>query len=337
MKKALEIFQKVFGKDNCTLTFDLITIHLDEVNVKNEVGNEHTIYDVFIEVDFSDNLDVVPVRMTRTTFTEDEIREGYLHSHVPQMTNELDWFKFCLGYGPLSILVKQWNSVKEEDKESYFYEFALNLKNAIQTESIEGTPYIQMYRLVNNNVITFDNDYLSTYFNKTSAKHSAYVSLLEPLIIETIIDKPYLISLTDTINCNETNCAVSNELIFNKRLTKKQVEKLIEKLLLFQADYHNVLYIKTNYSNTKNIDNWIERNKYFTVNFKKNQYKLKVIKGIEDAQPSYVIDPMYFNTTMLKLNSLINVLQYGDRKRFKINRITTIKADSDTPIVRKEN
>ncbi|MBR1376836.1 MAG: hypothetical protein IJ565_03380 [Bacilli bacterium] len=335
MKKALEIFQRIFGEDNCTLVSDLVSIHLDEVTVKNEVGNEHTIYDVFIDIDFSNHLDIVPIMMTRTTFTEDEIRKGYIHSHVPQMSINLDWSKFCSGQGPLALLVKQWKSIKEDDKEEYFYEFALNLKNAIQTESIEGTPYLYISSLANNNVITFPNDYLSSYLG-TGTKYHTYLSLLEPLIIETIIDKPYLISLTSTINCNETNCAVSNELIFNKRLTEEQVEKFIEQGFLLPAEYHNILYVKTNYANTQNIDKWVERSKHFTVYFKGSKYKLKVIKGINDSQQSYVIDPTYFNTTMLKLNSLIDVLQYG-KKRFQINKTTTIKADFNIPITREED
>lgn len=123
-----------------------ITVYYPEITVTNEHGLSHTITDVYVEADFP----VFNIYLGRTSYTQDEINSGYIHSHVPP--NNFDQLQnFCTGNSQTAVNQLEWK-IKQASKENLSAEafslliqsYIIEIERMIKTESLEGGPYIKM-------------------------------------------------------------------------------------------------------------------------------------------------------------------------------------------------
>lgn len=184
--KVFNIFKDYFGED-CVdlhiLTFEMFskrvedlredTVPKDNVNqyvpipnllvwfptvvIKNEEGREHTIKDLYVKVKLTYTGCIYTCfTMSRATYTEREIKSGYMHSHVNGIQYDPQDFQIpCLGSGPLR---KTIDSLYVEYNEDLWRLFCYELDLYVQTESILGVPY----------------RYLENIYNRELQKYSFY-------------------------------------------------------------------------------------------------------------------------------------------------------------------
>lgn len=144
--------ENMFGTDNVDLQCTLadrpkLVIHWDEVEVSNENDEKHTIYDVYVKITFTESAGIVGFDMTRSTLTANEMRCGYVFSHLPrQYNNVMNYLVPCLGGGPIKTTMTTLASSYNPD---IFRLFLVELDRYIRTESISGGPYIRMGEVAN--------------------------------------------------------------------------------------------------------------------------------------------------------------------------------------------
>lgn len=127
-------------------TMECITYH-PEVTVTNEYGKSHKITDVYVKVSFPS----FEIELARTSYTSEEIRVGYIHSHVHRGNYFTAFNSFCTGAANTPI-----NEVKKSIKNFYtdktlvtgfatlIMSFIIEVERMIKVESIDGGPYIKM-------------------------------------------------------------------------------------------------------------------------------------------------------------------------------------------------
>ena len=136
-EKILEILRKFLNID--------VVIHFPEITITNENDKSHTIRDLYVKVlvEYTGQLFNSSMDGRRTTFTMDEIKSGYNHSHLPSYSFN-DWKSFCRGSGPINHTINHMISVFDID---YWRLFCIELDLYVRTESLAGVPYKKLERI----------------------------------------------------------------------------------------------------------------------------------------------------------------------------------------------
>lgn len=152
INKVYKVFQDFFGEEFVDIqknTWYYILVYYPEVYIKNECDTKHLLKDLFVKVKLQDNGKLKEqFTITRATFSKDEIRANYLHSHVNGIPERLKDFQLsCLGRGPI------YNTINTLMTDSYDEEmwklFCLELDRYIKTESLKGIPYKKISNIGN--------------------------------------------------------------------------------------------------------------------------------------------------------------------------------------------
>lgn len=130
-----------------------ILIHFPQVTITNSRKLSHIIRDLYVKFTVRADGKMYPkIEGARTTYSEDEIRANYCHSHLHAVSpSDLSFSPFCLGTGeivqPLTLLAQKFDDIN-------FTMLCLHLKNYIAWESLEGNPFRHMQNIGNplNNV-----------------------------------------------------------------------------------------------------------------------------------------------------------------------------------------
>lgn len=158
-----------------------ITIWFPMEKVTNEIGNSTIIHNAFVRItlDEKGNISNGP-SMMRTSFTKNELKAKYIHSHVPTHhfdklnINNYTFNNMCTGRGPIN------NDLYELRKLSYNCtnnkefiplicgSFCYNLEKIVRIESIKGGPYIQLYKINEHGTIPYINEKCSINPHLTS-------------------------------------------------------------------------------------------------------------------------------------------------------------------------
>ena len=151
-EENLTSIRTVYSWDINTIpwTRQTITIHYPKVTVTNELHNSTEIYDLFVLLQFKENGTFQDIHYIKTTFTSSQWESGYVHSHTPSLyDSNIFWGHVCLGTGPINGTINQLRRGEQYSEftwELFFWE----LDKMVQTESLEGGPYIRMEYIVNN-------------------------------------------------------------------------------------------------------------------------------------------------------------------------------------------
>lgn len=131
-----------------------LVIYFPEVNISNSSGREHTIKDLFIEVDFGYNSDKRRLKISgiaggRMTQSYAEWSSDYMHSHLSTRkikTSTLAeapfYQEFCTGSGNINIYSADLNM--EGFSEERLLRYFMQISTLVSWESLEGTPYRYM-------------------------------------------------------------------------------------------------------------------------------------------------------------------------------------------------
>lgn len=159
-----------------------ITIWFPMEKVTNEIGDSTIIHNAFVRIilDEEGNLCSGP-SMMRTSFTKNELKANYIHSHVP--TERFDkthiknytFNRMCTGSGPINSDLQELYSlpIYSENIDEFipliYGSFCYNLEKIVRIESVKGGPYIQLYRIKQHGTIPYIKENYSIQAHLTLA------------------------------------------------------------------------------------------------------------------------------------------------------------------------
>ena len=131
------IFWSVYG----------LLIYFPSITVVNELEKSTVIKDVFIRIPLqNDGKLAAGFKMMRTTYTNKELKIGYMHSHCKPVSKSriYEWKSPCLGTGPIRRTISTLISSFDDRCWGLFF---WELDKFTQVESLSGVPYIRLQNL----------------------------------------------------------------------------------------------------------------------------------------------------------------------------------------------
>lgn len=118
-------------------------LHYPELTIKNSLNQQHTIYDLIAMVSLDSygrfNSDLLG---TRASYTKEELKYRYVHSHLSRLNDHAQFSSFCTGDGsPFKKLLLNYTRVIDAFE---FEVFLVQLQEYLSWESLEGRPYISI-------------------------------------------------------------------------------------------------------------------------------------------------------------------------------------------------
>lgn len=267
LKRLYDVATAMYGAEYTDLSFGYnndweytrihLIIHYPYITIRNECGESHEIYNLYITVDMQLN-----VKGFRTTLSVAECQSGYCHSHISSVIGG----DFCKGHSPLALAVADYQKVdKITTDDARRFIFALDV--FLPHESIEGKPYKYMKSIsentnsnfvvipcyiqekhlkldfnysINDNWIVVLNDYkleplwkdadfVAEVFNKSLTT----LTLNGKNISETLIDRNMIYFKEERIKLTITDVATDYILpLFYQKIFIKQFEKKINEYII---------------------------------------------------------------------------------------------------------
>ena len=314
-----------------------ITIHFPIETVTNEANQSMDIYDVFVKVAFNRTIILDSCYLYRTTYTRDQYLAGYVHSHVRPLYKDrpYDLLSPCIGSGPFKNSIEALSCRTDNTEESLLkvVSFCYELERFIQTESLDGGPYITISRVsqVNDNYKIVLTKY---YFDPTLNNHENILSQFTKHLLETkFFNFNYSNKIYDVQgDFSELLFQASNKFIrwFNINIDKfielgYTKEKILSTGLLIEAfRVDGELYYKTDIEDSIEIK---EARESDIPVFKGKKYPLKIIQEKYSKENSILIlRPTILRKILQKLIEIIN-FNYEDKKyNNNPSRISEIRA-----------
>lgn len=150
----IKIAESFFGKENVDSTDSYyIIIYFPEIKIRNEYDESRILTDMYVRFTIYDSGEIKKeISIIRGSVTDKEYASGYMHSHVIA-EQCFDYFRtLCLGRGPISDTIDTiYNIVNNTNGscDEMYRLFCVQLKILLETESIEGIPYIRMSSINN--------------------------------------------------------------------------------------------------------------------------------------------------------------------------------------------
>lgn len=121
------------------LTKREIVVHFPKITIRNERGQEHTIYDLFSQTSFNGRGQFVEGPLfKRASYTNAELLADYMHSHVPGIGYPNEWMGCCLGSGPINTTI---TTLRLDPTWENWLLYTVQLEQYVQVESLSGVPY----------------------------------------------------------------------------------------------------------------------------------------------------------------------------------------------------
>lgn len=136
-------FEELLGARIRSYPIYQVVIYTPEVVITNRNGNSHTIKDIFVRYPLKANGSLTGnFDGMRTSYTSNEYRSHYTHSHLSGTC--INWSRFCTGSGPINqviaLLAAGFNPIN-------FELLCYHTKSYLAYESIEGTPYMYLEQI----------------------------------------------------------------------------------------------------------------------------------------------------------------------------------------------
>lgn len=130
-----------------------ILVYFPKVKVTNENNKSIIIYDLFARVTVNANGRLEnQFELTRSTFTREQFRSGYVHSHLPSYTYCM-WHTSCLGSGPIG---HTYSRLLVQYDECTWMLFCRELDEYVHVESLRGGPYIRLESVGGYDPVSFN-------------------------------------------------------------------------------------------------------------------------------------------------------------------------------------
>lgn len=286
-------------------SFDLLTIitYYPSLTLTNDSGKQYTVYDIYVQTTFP-KFDIF---MGRTTYSTEEIKVGYRHSHISRGNFKFT-SSFCTGSNNTPI-----NKIRSKSKErcgnfeTLIQSFIIETERMIKIESNAGGPYITFNEVGKTSVNIplrvklFPGEYTGSLRNKD--------------IFLKFIDYYCSLRLDDFYYDGRNWQLADTDTEFIKRVTK--VAKTWRKTAnadIYQSVniIHGLYYLPASNGYYKVRDgemvDWTFKGKY---------PRIKIInKGSDDVKSDTIVDINLISTLYSFLLNLINGV-YANQDKYK--------------------
>lgn len=147
----------------------IILVWFPEITITNEFDKSHIIKDLYVKVELTlEGTMVSRFTLNRATYKLNEIRGGYMHSHIDgiNFTNAENFLLPCVGTGPIKRTVQ---SLVTENDLSLWQLFCLELDRYVITESLAGTPWRRLENIPSSGTLSRESFQYRIYLNKPSS------------------------------------------------------------------------------------------------------------------------------------------------------------------------
>lgn len=273
-------------KDYCNLAIIncmACTVYYPKITLTNENNKAYDITDVYVRVYFPN----LTIFLGRTSYTKNEIRVGYVHSHVHR-ASFYNLSEFCTGgsYTPINIVKNIINNPVPELKDNNekfklnIESFIIEVERAIKVESIDGGPYIKFSEVKEGACVDNEPIFIEPVYTRLASIYGIkcnYISDIKDFFL-------YYASLRlDTFYYDGRNWQLKcNDYDFIKRVTK--VAKVFNKTRKKTALFTSVLHSNNNFynKNTRNNGYRLTDRSYATWSFKDQILKITCIDDIKE-------------------------------------------------------
>jgi hypothetical protein len=140
LKEELKKVLISYYGDNFYIDGSHFVLHYPHIKIQNSLGKEHDIYDLFFKIDVDnhtpDNL-YLNFYGCRTTLSDGERNNSYLHSHLNPSNSRGSYQNFCTGSGHMN----DYRNIRNKDK---LMSLPIAIDRYLEWESLEGGPYRHM-------------------------------------------------------------------------------------------------------------------------------------------------------------------------------------------------
>lgn len=273
-------------------------IHYPTLTITNEHNRSHTCRNVYVSVEINYIGKGGYFRINKSTYTEDEYRARYLHSHVHRIDPSLlkEFLNPCLGYGPIRRTI----SLLHVDNDMDLWQlYILELDNYMSTESLKGGPYIKMEDIRPDYIekTLLKDEYVPLLNHTQSSMPQLYIDMLiefQTYLIERQLLKFNFINNTYGINmsAHEFTIFISNEYIGWYNQHKKNGDAIIGINNLFYEgilgkavmERGNIFYLNSRSAQLREHDS----GKYL-FNFKGEEIYLEIVPSKVDTEENTLV------------------------------------------------
>lgn len=165
-------------------------IHYPKITIENSNGNKRILRDIYVryKINKLGRLQNGP-RFTRSTYTYEEALAGYVHSHLPGISQDVhnderfhNYGDACYGSGPILGIL---SSLNDSYKSNYWKLCFLQMDAYLAWESLEGGPYKMLSRIRSQALSNFNRLYREGGANRFRRDNSVIVHL-DPWSKDTI-------------------------------------------------------------------------------------------------------------------------------------------------------
>lgn len=201
----------------CGILNPRVVIRFPEVEIRNEKEEHRTLKELYVALNISNGRLIGTFLVNRTTYTQAEFFSGYMHSHVHPFSFT-QWNVPCLGRGPISNTISSLASSGDANLWMLFLE---ELKTFLETESIEGVPYIQMSSVVFGKLKKIDVTKVFPRIMQKAPKEC--LGMLQPLLAKYIASMK--MSLTTDSGLRTFYLPSDSVIAFWERLSRMVMEE----------------------------------------------------------------------------------------------------------------
>lgn len=311
-----------------------ITIHFPETKVESDNGTSTVIYDYYLRLPMLLGR-FISILGTKLTYTPEQLLSGYLHSHRPP-TNWDDnedrsyyygWWRHCLGdYStPLNKSIELLESINinygiGQVSDSVYRNIAIQIRDYIEVESIEGGPYMEISSIVSPEVTIkkyFDEDSAITHYVNGRINELDYIKtfirfvLMHKILKFTIIagqvrliDCPQdlLLKLSKLLYCDDGTITNSDFLHIRDRWSTSSFSTLAKTTadgILVTISRNNSFNYDLLEEKEEMLNDWFNDHKFY---FKGELKSPKVITNNEDCEKNTIrVLDNYLFTTIIKV------------------------------------
>lgn len=175
--------EEQFGKGCIDASDDIyFIIKVPDTIITNEKGTKYINKGIYVKVNKGNALFLIG----KAHYTLSEISIGFIHPHVNPFNHTNLFSAPCLGQGPLRSLIAEIEAEKDEETLISLWDiYMMQLKVFLESESIAGTPYIRLDKVINHSIQKGHSGFISRKMRVCTPLH---LILLQNVVRRAIIE-----------------------------------------------------------------------------------------------------------------------------------------------------
>lgn len=326
VKEIIENYNQItvnIVPQNIEICFE-IWIHFPEITVTNEAKQSTTIYDMFTKIKFGDKARYSNIYFCKTTYTPRQYARSYSHSHLPGINKRKPYMFLhpCIGEGPFrnAIVALNRSATSMENRKLQMMSLCFELQRFLETESLEGGPYIRLQSLNDsNNINRYRLEITDPYYLIYNSS-----DIIPEFIKHLVKSKFFKFNFKSNLyniqgDYHDLLFQISNEFIrwYNNLLdgeiqSKFTIEELFNMSILNKAiRVGNTIYRRSSEEHCEEVGDIDHENAPV---FKGKEYRINIIEDKkEEENPIIILNYNIVNKIIVSITRIIN-FEYEDSK-----------------------